>query len=250
MANGARSPRLCIANTNTIAVDGAFPAVVMDESRKLAELFGQIDLVVFASSGQTPRIVSPVPGRVHLHLALIPASVSHLDRSIRMRFEGFALFRTLAGFLRKNHIDVIRADDAIVTGVPVTILGKVRRVPTYLFLAGSVGETARHKVAGVSTIGRLAEILLTAIEGWVIRNVDGVITVNRALGKRAQAGGAKRILVSSSFADLDRFRPTDYSRSPGNAKGFVQIRFIGRLEREKGIYDLLDAIEQLRDAMV
>lgn len=74
------------------------------------------------------------------------------------------LFLSLIRLLRRERVDVMRADDSIVTSLPVVVAGKLSGIPTYVFLAGAVKETAMEQTKKVPVAARLVGELVGRIE--------------------------------------------------------------------------------------
>ncbi len=161
-----------------------------------------------------------------------------------MGFEMAALYLALLRALRRDRVDILRADDTVVTGLPTVVAGKLTGIPVFVFLAGSIEETVGQKLRG-STAAGATRHAVRWLEGRVFRAADGVLAVNRALASSAREGGAKLIETSTSFVDAGRFPPRAVGESGQRDRASWMVRYLGRLEREKGIFDILDAMERL-----
>jgi len=217
---------------------------VLDEGRRFLDHLRKVDVIVFAPRGVELREARAVPERMHLQYARIPRAADRLDRPLRMGFEMAALTVALLRTFHRDPVDVLRADDTVVTGLPTVIVGKLLRIPVFVFLAGSIEETVGAKLQGSKATGPTRRFVRW-LEGNVVRTADGVLAVNRALASSAQQGGAKLVETTTSFVDVGRFAPRTVDESDDRARASFSIRYLGRLEREKGIFDLLDAVERL-----
>lgn len=87
--------------------------------------------------------------------------------------------------------------------------------------------------------------------GEVIAGADQVLSVSRALlpGMRSLGRPRRPMEVVYNGVDVDRFRPVEDPTSPRRALGLpesgIGLCFVGRLVRDKGIFELLDAFETL-----
>lgn len=240
----SRGRALGIANTSSVSPSGSFPGVVLDEARRLLENLGSVDVFVFAPHGVALRAVPTASKELRLHHVPLPRGVNRLDRPLRMGFEMGALYLSLLRAFRRDRVDIFRADDTVVTGIPAVVAGRLLGIPVFVFLAGSIEETAGQKLLGSPATGALRRAVRW-LEGQVFRTADGVLAVNRALASSAREAGARLVETSTSFVDAGRFPPRAVGESSQRERESWMIRYLGRLEREKGIFDILEAMERL-----
>lgn len=241
----ARARRsLAIANTSAVSASGAFAGVVLDEGRRLLAHLRSVDVTVFAGPGMAVRDGGALPADLRVHYARLPRRADRLDRPLRLAFEIPALSLALLRTLRRERVEAVRADDALVTGLPAAFASRLLRIPFYIFLAGSIEETAAAKLGDPRSSGAPQRVVRW-LEGHVLRSADGVLAVNRALASRARNRGATLVETTTSFVDAERFSGRDPASTADRGSGPLEIRFVGRLEREKGILDLLDAFSRV-----
>jgi glycosyltransferase involved in cell wall biosynthesis len=119
------------------------------------------------------------------------------------------------------------------------------RVPTRIYLLRGLRlETATGLTR---TVLRASEWMAAACAQIVVCNSQSLRTRARALGV---APGSKLRLVadgSSNGVDIDRFLPGPdrIGRSLGIPRGVPVLGYVGRLTRDKGIPELLDAFDQV-----
>lgn len=87
-------------------------------------------------------------------------------------------------------------------------------------------------ISGVG--GQAASAYEQSIGRFIVRNSDQVICVSKAVEEVAKSLGAKRSLVIRNAVDIDKFTPADSS--------IKSLLYIGRLVRNNGILDLMDAL--------
>lgn len=137
--------------------------------------------------------------------------------------------------------DVLLGAWAYPDAAAVVALGRLLGLPTVVKCHGS----------DINVVAQRASL------GWQLRRLlpgaNRVVVVSRALGRRVEALGVEpgRIDVVYNGVDDKLFRPRD--RQAARQKlGLPADRrillYVGRLEREKGVVDLLDAWEQLARA--
>lgn len=139
---------------------------------------------------------------------------------------------------RRGRFDVILAAWAYPDGAAAITLGKMLGVPVAVKLHGSDINVIGQRPAVQAHLRR------------TLPHADAIIAVSRPLGERAIALGAQagRTHTVANGIDRARFFPRDRlaaRRAMGLPEQGRVITFVGRLEREKGAFDLLDAFGRL-----
>lgn len=234
-------PRLALINGAWALPDGTIPGIWGEETRALAKELAEVQLIMLGPRSLRHRRGSF--GNLQVTFVGLPSSLPTLPRPMRLWLEVPGLFWGVLGLLRQHRTDVIRFDDTIISGIPTIILSRIFDVPTCVFLAGSVVETAvlKSRKIGGNFIGRV----VGWIEGTVLRRVDCVIAVNDELVRHARSMGARKVVITQSYVDLELFASRPQARSVPVTRAGKNIYFIGRLEREKGVLDLLDAFTKV-----
>lgn len=142
---------------------------------------------------------------------------------------------------RRRNVDVILASWAYPDGAAAVILGKLLGLPVAVKLHGS-----DMNVIGERPVVR-AHLRRT------LPHADAIVAVSRALGERAVALGARaeRTHTVANGIDRTRFSPRDRvaaRRELGLPEAGRVVTFVGRLEKEKGALDLLQAFAQVAQA--
>jgi glycosyltransferase involved in cell wall biosynthesis len=142
---------------------------------------------------------------------------------------------------RRNKVDVILASWAYPDGAAAVMLGALLGIPVAIKLHGSdinvMGERPVVRAHLRQTFPRAAAI----------------VAVSRKLGERAIELGARRERTHTVANGIDssRFSPRDRvaaRRALGLPESGRVITCVGRLEKEKGVFDLLDAFGTLMSA--
>lgn len=141
----------------------------------------------------------------------------------------------LGAFLRRRqNIDVILASWAYPDGAAAVLLGALLGIPVVIKLHGS----------DINVIGQRP--VVRAHLRRIFPRAAAIVAVSRALGEGAIALGAprERTHTVANGIDKSRFSPRD-RRASRRAVGLPEdgriLTFVGRLEREKGLFDLLEA---------
>ena len=230
--------RLCIVNP-TRTTTNSVPGVISDEAREMATKVASVHVIVFGTG--RPNVIK-LSHNALLHTVPFQMPENHL------RFPTFAIgqLRTFSIVLKvvlRSDVNLIRADDPILTGLVAAVISKSCRLPFVLFLGGNPAEIARVKLRFSNTRVVQRTLMLSLIrllQRIVIRLSDLVITVNEELAAMSQQLGAKQVLIVEPYLDLRKFVP---AAKPEGRR--FRVMYVGRLEPEKGILDLLAAARSL-----
>jgi teichuronic acid biosynthesis glycosyltransferase TuaC len=140
---------------------------------------------------------------------------------------------------RRGQFDVILGSWAYPDGVGAILLGRLVGVPAVVKVHGS----DLNVVAGLPGPERNLR--------WALPRASRVVAVSRPLAERAVALGAARDRVDlvPNGVDTSLFHPRDPDEArarlgrSGDRRGW--LLYVGRMERPKGIFDLLDAFGRL-----
>jgi len=142
---------------------------------------------------------------------------------------------------RRHDVDVVLGSWAYPDGVAAVALARAIGVPAVIKAHGSDLNVLS------SMRGPRANLALG------LPRAARVVTVSRALGDKAVALGADRgrVVVVPNGSDASLFRVRDQNaarRSLGWTVDGPMVLFCGRIEREKGVFELLDAFAEIKDA--
>jgi teichuronic acid biosynthesis glycosyltransferase TuaC len=117
--------------------------------------------------------------------------------------------------------------------------------------ARAAGKPCVVKVHGSDVNVVLRTRAARAVASRILPRADAVIAVSRPLAKELVSLGVprERVHLVLNGVDASRFHPRDRSatrRELGVAEDERLVLFVGRLEPQKGIGELLEAFEQLR----
>ena len=240
----AGKPTLCIVNTGTSLGDDTVTGVVLDEAKELSRVFSRVVVVLFGG-GRRATDLREIDG-VWVREVWVPNGLRGLSRPLRIWLESPLLFVALLRLQHAMPSVVLRSADTIVAGVPVIMVSRLLGIPAYTVLAGSAKETAMLKANAAPPIASVVGGLVSLAERIVLRTSSGTLAMNRALARRATACGAKVVSITPGYVSQDMLSGPANAMPSGTSGGPVTVKFIGRLEREKGVLDLLDAADTLR----
>ena len=140
----------------------------------------------------------------------------------------------------KRQIDVIVAPFAYPDGIASVLLGQLLDVPVVIKLHGGDMNVG----ARIPQIGRWVR--------WGFARVDRIAAVSVPLAQAANEFGVpwSKIAVVEDGVDSSLFRIRDRAeakREVGLPPERRHIVYVGRLERRKGVYELMGAFDALRD---
>jgi glycosyltransferase involved in cell wall biosynthesis len=141
---------------------------------------------------------------------------------------------------RRGRFDVVLGSWAYPDGFAAVVLGKMLGVPSVVKLHGS----DINVIARMPGPGRAVR--------WALPRADRVLAVSRALADEAEKLGARRerLAVVPNGVDSELFfvAERDSARRELGLSDGKWIVYVGRLQREKGVIDLLDAFERIARA--
>ncbi len=139
---------------------------------------------------------------------------------------------------RRPRIDVILASWAYPDGAAAVMLGELLEIPVVIKLHGS----------DINVIGERPVVRAHLRRSFP--RAAAIVAVSRPLAERAISLGAlaEHTHTVANGIDRERFSPRDQTqarRAVGLPERPRVIAFIGRLEREKGVLDLMEAFESV-----
>ncbi|GJD47604.1 Glycogen synthase [Methylobacterium crusticola] len=148
-----------------------------------------------------------------------------------------ALVATIAAEHARRPFDVLHAQYGYPTGFAALIASRALGVPNVVSIQGGDG----HWVGSCCETHRLAMVrVLAHANALLIGGRSFVAEVCDRLG-----ADPARFTIVPGAVDTGRFRPPPGWR-PGDAADPVRLFYHGRVDRRKGVLDLLDALDLLR----
>jgi glycosyltransferase involved in cell wall biosynthesis len=218
------------------------PGVIYEEAIKFSEDIDKVYVIVFHSTFSTTSLSKKII--VHSVPLKFEENITILSLSVILNF--FILTPLLIWIILKNKINLIRADDIVLTGLPAIVAGKITGRHVIIFIAGSLEETLHNKLIRLGAKKTTIDLVLRfsrELERLVIRHSDFVFAVTSNLTQRVRNYGAQKTLWTPSFVNFSLFKPINNQKRP---KKTFKVLFVGRLEPEKGVNILIDAAHILR----
>ena len=152
-------------------------------------------------------------------------------------------FPYLLWIIKKYKINLIRSDDAIITGLPSVLAKKFLKTPLISYLRGNSLMAIKLRLINSSKPSfSLIMGVCKKLMKFVVSNSTAITAINTDCIKLANSLGAKKVYSSYVHFEPSRFKPQKRTESDK----FVVLN-VGRLEKEKGTYVILEIAEILKD---
>ncbi|MBK7235688.1 MAG: glycosyltransferase [Sterolibacteriaceae bacterium] len=155
----------------------------------------------------------------------------------------WALERRVAAVINLFNPDIVHAHSPVLVGLPAHIAAKQRGLPL-LYEVRDLWENAsvdRGKFAAGSIPYRVAR----AIETWLIRHADAVVTIGETLRDELHGRAGRKIFVTPNGADPNAFSPVDPDagwQREWNPDGHQVIAYVGSFQPYEGLEFLIRAM--------
>jgi glycosyltransferase involved in cell wall biosynthesis len=204
-----------------------------EDVQRMKSYATQLDAYVVVTNSYKPHGLQQL--RLAPNFEAIPTDAfTPLDSILRMLWIGWKV-------LRSRKVDLIQAQDPLVTGLVAVILGKLFRLPVNVCIYGP-NAYDEHWLAS-----QWSHRLHAPISRWVMRQsqglqVDGQLTARRLVG----AGYAPdRVAVKPVVpSNLDRFLAVERTAPLPGAP--VRLLYVGRFASQKNLGMLLEVVKLLR----
>ena len=136
-------------------------------------------------------------------------------------------------------IDIIRMENLLLSGLPVFLINKIRKIPYLIWLGGYERKSLNIKY-GKTIFTLLLSYLIILLEKVILRHSRFVLPVTEELMDLAEKRKVKNKIISPNYVDLTIFK-NNRNKKSDNSEEKIQLLFVGRFEEEKGIKTLLKA---------
>lgn len=157
-----------------------------------------------------------------------------------------ALFRRIGAVLEKVRPDIVHAHSPILVGLPAYLAARRRGLP-FVYEVRDLWENAsvdRGKFAAWSLSYRAAR----ALETWLLRRADAVVTIGETLRDELQGRTTRDVVITANGADPEVFRPIDPDpewRRQWNSQGDQVVAYIGSFQPYEGLEILIHAMKPI-----
>jgi glycosyltransferase involved in cell wall biosynthesis len=229
--------RFCIVSQARVDDIDNIPGKPISEARRLSQ---EVDLLVFVCFSEQGKFLAKKFGN-NFYIYTVPLSWSY---SLRHTISNYiSNLTTLASFLIKIHakhkITFFRAENAVLGGLPTYIASLLTGTKYGIWLAGSEERVIGIRY-GKNPISRTTLCMLNLLKRIVFSKAQFVLSVSKELLDENEANRGKRAIVTPNFVNLDIFTPREIVKSANDPINFL---YAGRFETEKGIDELLDALD-------
>lgn len=155
----------------------------------------------------------------------------------------YALSRRLTAVIDQVRPDIVHAHSPVLVGLPAYFVTKRRGLPL-VYEVRDLWENAsvdRGKFAAGSVSYRAAR----ALETWLLRHVDAVITIGETLREELQERTGRKIAVAPNGVDPDVFRPLEPEpewQRQWNPDENQVIAYVGAFQPYEGLDILVKAM--------
>jgi glycosyltransferase involved in cell wall biosynthesis len=144
--------------------------------------------------------------------------------------------------INKYRIDLIREENLIIVGIPTFLVSKMKKIPFVTWLGG-FERNAFNILYEKSVITRIFTQIIKFLEFLICSSTSMAFTVSLDLFRLLKKRNLKNIYLSPNFVDFNIFtEKTEFNNTKSKK---VSILYSGRYEKEKGIDNLLNAINLL-----
>ena len=160
--------------------------------------------------------------------------------------------RRIRDVARVEEPRIIHAHSPVLNGLPALWVGRRLRIPV-VYEARAFWEDAAVD-HGTTREGSLRYRVSRALESFVFRRADAVVTIAQAMRRELIQRGvaADRIRVAPNGVDTEWFRPMERSRAMAarlGLNGGPVIGFVGSFYHYEGLRFLLEAVPALRECV-
>lgn len=217
--------------------DWSYPGGVQDHIAHLA--------TELRTRGHTVRILTPATGA---RGRVVEYGIYKMGWAAPLRVNGSVARVAIApdwrgrirGLLRHEQFDVLHLHEPLASALPLTLL-YLAGVSEAAYV-GTFHAWARH---GLTSTPEWAYVSARALVGRYFRRLDGRIAVSAPARDFVARFFPGEYRVIPNGVDLQRFHP-DASPMPQYADGMLNILYLGRIEKRKGLKYLLRAVPVIR----
>ncbi|RLI65191.1 MAG: hypothetical protein DRO88_05275 [Promethearchaeia archaeon] len=216
------------------------PGKAFQEAKAWSKIFNRVVFLCFSEENVSmKKQISP-----NLFVYSVPFSLSNsIVKTIAdLLLNYIRLIRLQLKVIKKFKIDLIREENLILAGVPTLINSKISRVP-YMTWLGGFERNSFEILYESSKLKKVVSSIISLLEFVICRNSAMVFTVSAEMFEILKRYNLPNVYFSPNFVDFSIFIEKTYPKLEESSK--ISILYSGRYEKEKGIDNLLKAVEIL-----
>lgn len=232
--------RLCIFQAMKSSDISKQQSALLKEAVKYGRLLDKVVLVHFYKSFTKKKISENVTLITIPYIE--PKSPIRLIISVLVSY--IVSFPSLFLILARYKINLIRADDIVVTAFPSLLISFICRSKLVVNILGNTEEVLEYKVGSKKSLLPLITFMVKSMERLVIRTASACIAVNGSILEKVKRYGAKKSYICYPNMDLSIFL-----KNRINIQKFrvFTVLFVGRLEPEKGAMNVIHIARNMKD---
>jgi glycosyltransferase involved in cell wall biosynthesis len=208
---------------------------VLKEARSLAQLGHQITIIAWDRQGEYPIREQPAPGVLVQRVHGVP---SLYGLGVRQMFRLPRFWQAALPTLESSQPELLHCHDF--DTLPAGLWwGRWHRLPVVYDAHEYYADLAKPRLHGPA--GRLLYHVIGAGDHYGARLASAVITVDETLGEIYRRTNRRVIIVG-------HYPPSDQAQQPSLAftRKELQLLYVGRLSRDRGLLAYLEILEGLR----
>ncbi len=139
-------------------------------------------------------------------------------------------------------IDMIRLENIVISGPPIFVISKIKKIPHVLWLGGYERKAIFAKYKKNLLTWFISKIIVI-FESIIFRNANFVYPVSDELLDLVKKRFVKNVFLSPNYIDLSLF--SDHHENEQTIENKISLLYVGRFEEEKGIKILIKSIKIL-----
>jgi len=231
--------RLCISSSMRSKDPLLMESFELSQSKEFGKEIELVVLVHYARSFSHKEL------KDNVHVFTIPSfeHKSWIWFAFSIITDYFLTLPILFWMIKKYRINLIRTDDVLITGLPAILASRILKRPSIVYLRGNSLKSIIYQMKDSKNFFTSSMIrFCTWLSKFVISNADSTIAVNTELFDFAKAFGSKKNYLSYVHFEPHRFNVRENRNNPNN----FTVLNVGRLEKEKGSFLMLDLASMLR----
>ncbi|MCD6484225.1 MAG: glycosyltransferase family 4 protein [Candidatus Odinarchaeota archaeon] len=153
----------------------------------------------------------------------------------------------LTKIFEKEKLDAVKVENILLVGFPVYVASKLTKTPFFLWVAGPELEVIKIHFSGKKLLSDIISLGFKFLAFLVVRKAKVVINISPESEKIFLSLKPKiYVPLKANYVDINLFRPLPCTL-PDKKKDKKVLLYVGRLEKEKGIELMLDAVEYLSE---